>query len=269
MYIYIYYIIYTFILAKTIFNRPIGFSIVNSFFPSVRAQLWLELAHIPSSFHAIFQTRNKNTRRRDPLTMTLRLMKLRNSTARHIFHEIFPHFSQISPIFTSVFPEIWTKTTDATLISLVTQPCLLGPHHYIMPYMQQSPFLDGFTHGVVHRNFSNLKALKCQPQSQAWALGDLLPEAGNIAIKPSGSPRPPYQFLRSPPPAPRAPRARREKTRRSVWPQETSKQLHSKPMEVNERFSDHSPSPSKWSCQLRKYSIPKMSHKVMAKICQK
>ena len=109
MYIYIYYIIYTFILAKTIFNRPIGFSIVNSFFPSVRAQLWLELAHIPSSFHAIFQTRNKNTRRRDPLTMTLRLMKLRNSTARHIFHEIFPPFFTDFPHFYQCFPRDMNK----------------------------------------------------------------------------------------------------------------------------------------------------------------
>ena len=50
---------YTFILDKTIFNRP-RLLHVNSFFPSVRAQLWLELAHIASCSMRFF---NRKTTR--------------------------------------------------------------------------------------------------------------------------------------------------------------------------------------------------------------
>ena len=261
MYIYIYYIIYTFILAKTIFNRPIGFSIVNSFFSSVRAQLWLELAHITSSFHAIFQTRKTTpgnaTRWRWHWGWW--------SCETQLFHErnLFTSFLTDFPHVYQCFPRDMNKNDGYHFDIFGNQPCLQGPHHYIMPYTQQSPFLDDFTHGVFGTKLFQTSRLSV-PTSRLQATepwGDLLPEAGNIAIKPSGSPRPPYQFLWSPPRSPPKPRC--------VTPGDQQSNFTANRWRWMSGFPDHSPSPSKWSCQLRKYSIPKMSHKVMAKTCQK
>lgn len=66
-----------------------------------------------------------------------------------LFLTVFPHVYQC-------FPRDMNKNDGYHFDIFGNQPCLQGPHHYIMPCMR----LDDFTHGVFGTKlFENLKAL--------------------------------------------------------------------------------------------------------------
>ena len=185
-----------------------------------------------------FSNPQDDTRRRDPLTMTLRLMRLRNSTACHIFHEIFHErnrftsfshsFSPCLPVFSQRYEQ---KTTDTTLISLVTNPVFKVLIIISCLIRSKALFLMILPMEFLERNFFQTSRLSV-PTSRLQATGAL----GRLAARSRKYSHQTIWLTKTP--------ISISVIAAAIAPQATlcdpgrpAKQLHSKPMEVNERFS--------------------------------